>query len=110
MFAKSQLALAREITKLHEEILRGDAAAVRSQLETRAPVKGEITLVIGKRETAADGVPVRTAFESYVGQGLSRMDAIKAVARDRGVSKREIYSELEEDEERTQPLTVTTYR
>ena len=43
-----------------------------------------------------DDRPVREVFEEYVSQGLSRMDAIKAVARDRGVAKREIYSALED--------------
>ena len=44
----------------------------------------------------ADERPVAEAFDEYIAQGLSRMDAIKAVAKDRGVSKRVIYSSLEE--------------
>jgi 16S rRNA (cytidine1402-2'-O)-methyltransferase len=88
--------VARELTKLHEEFLRGAASEIRATLAARASVKGEITLLIGKATVAtADQTPLADAVESCVGQGLSRMDAIKAVAHRRGLSKREVYKELE---------------
>jgi 16S rRNA (cytidine1402-2'-O)-methyltransferase len=84
--------VARELTKLHEEFLRGSAGEVRAVLALRPAIKGEITLVIGKRETqASDATPVEEAVEACMRAGLSRMDAMKEVARRRGVSKREIY-------------------
>jgi 16S rRNA (cytidine1402-2'-O)-methyltransferase len=88
--------VARELTKLHEEFLRGTPSEIRATLAARASVKGEITLLIGKgAAVAVDETPLGDAVETYVGQGLSRMDAIKAVAHRRGLSKREVYKEIE---------------
>ena len=84
--------VARELTKLHEEFLRGTAAEVRAELASRPSVKGEITLLIGKTdEVQADDTPVEEAVRSAEQQGLPRMEAIKQVARQRGLSKREVY-------------------
>jgi 16S rRNA (cytidine1402-2'-O)-methyltransferase len=85
--------VARELTKIHEEFLRGTAAEIRAALAARASVKGEITLLIGKAESAAvaDDTPLEEAVRVAEAQGLSRMDAIKRVAKDRGLSKREVY-------------------
>ena len=87
--------VARELTKLHEEFLRGTPAEVRSELASRDSVKGEITLLVGKAlAPAADDTPLAEAVEALVGQGVARMDAIKQVARRRGLSKREVYASL----------------
>jgi 16S rRNA (cytidine1402-2'-O)-methyltransferase len=84
--------VARELTKLHEEFLRGSAGEVRAVLASRPAIKGEITLVIGKGETQAnDATPIEEAVDACMRAGLSRMDAMKEVARRRGLSKREIY-------------------
>jgi 16S rRNA (cytidine1402-2'-O)-methyltransferase len=85
--------VARELTKIHEEFLRGTVAEIRSTLAARPSVKGEITLLIGKAESAgvADDTPLEEAVRAAEVQGLSRMDAIKRVAKDRGLSKREVY-------------------
>src|SRR5579864_8007994 len=84
--------VARELTKLHEEFLRGSAGEVRAVLASRPAIKGEITLVIGKGETQAnDATPIEEAVDACMRAGMSRMDAMKEVARRRGVSKREIY-------------------
>ena len=97
VYADREIVLTRELTKVHEEFLRGTALALFRNLQARDSIKGEITLVIGKPVARPpDDRPVREVFEEYVSQGLSRMDAIKAVARDRGVAKREIYSALED--------------
>jgi 16S rRNA (cytidine1402-2'-O)-methyltransferase len=87
--------LARELTKLHEEFLRGTPAEVRDQLLARDAIKGEITLLIGKATApAAEDTPVTEAVEALVRGGTPRMDAIKQVARRRGLSKRQVYGEL----------------
>jgi 16S rRNA (cytidine1402-2'-O)-methyltransferase len=87
--------VARELTKVHEEFLRGTPAEVRAQLRSRDAVKGEITLLIGKAAApAADGTPLAEAVEALMRAGASRMDAIKQVARRRGLSKREVYDRL----------------
>jgi 16S rRNA (cytidine1402-2'-O)-methyltransferase len=84
--------VARELTKLHEEFLRGTAAEVRAKLASRPSVKGEITLLIGKTdEVQADDTPLEDAVRAAERQGLPRMEAIKQVARQRGLSKREVY-------------------
>jgi 16S rRNA (cytidine1402-2'-O)-methyltransferase len=84
--------VARELTKLHEEFLRGTAADVRAELASRPSVKGEITLLIGKTDQVqADDTPLKEAVRAAEQQGLPRMDAIKHVAKQRGLSKREVY-------------------
>jgi 16S rRNA (cytidine1402-2'-O)-methyltransferase len=89
--------LAREMTKLHEEYVRGAASEIANLLASRPAIKGEMTIVIGKASAGeTETRSARELLEEYLAQGLSRMDAIKQVARARGVPKREIYSELEE--------------
>ncbi len=89
------LVLARELTKLHEEFARGTAAELR---RAHIPLKGEFTLLIGKAaETEIqDERTIPEAVEAFVRVGLSRMEAMKAVARERGVSKRDVYREMEQ--------------
>jgi 16S rRNA (cytidine1402-2'-O)-methyltransferase len=85
--------MARELTKLHEEFLRGTASEIRAQLAARPSVKGEITLLIGKgepRATNAD-LSVEEAVRAAEAEGLARMDAIKRVAKERGLAKRDVY-------------------
>jgi 16S rRNA (cytidine1402-2'-O)-methyltransferase len=90
--------LARELTKLHEEFLRGSAAELHKTLAARPTIKGEFTILLGKPiqpETPADARPVTEAVAALEKEGLSRMDAIKRVARDRGLPKRDVYKEVE---------------
>lgn len=87
--------VARELTKLHEEFVRGTAAEVRAELAARNAVKGEITLLIGKAiEPEPDTTPIEDAVADLVRAGTPRMDAIKQVARNRGLSKRDVYEQL----------------
>ena len=87
--------VARELTKIHEEFLRGTAAEIRVQLEAREAVKGEITLLIGKAAAPPpDDRPLDEAVRALMGNGTPRMDAIKQVARSRGLSKRQVYESL----------------
>jgi 16S rRNA (cytidine1402-2'-O)-methyltransferase len=86
------VAVARELTKIHEEFLRGTAAEIRATLGARPSVKGEFTVLIGKAETVAvDQTPIEDAVRAAEREGLSRMDAIKRVARERGLGKRDVY-------------------
>jgi len=90
-----QVVVARELTKVHEEFIRGTAGEVRAQLAGRADLKGEITLLIGKAtEPPVDATPVEEAVADLVRAGTPRMDAIKQVARKRGLSKREVYERV----------------
>jgi 16S rRNA (cytidine1402-2'-O)-methyltransferase len=85
--------VARELTKIHEEFLRGTASEIRAALAARPSVKGEITLLIGKAEEVigAGDTPLEDAVREAEQRGLSRMDAIKQVAKSRGLSKRDVY-------------------
>ncbi len=87
--------VARELTKIHEEFVRGSAAEVRAELAARETIKGEITLLIGKAaEPPPDTTPLDEAVADLVRAGTPRMDAIKQVARKRGLSKRDVYERL----------------
>lgn len=87
--------VARELTKLHEEFLRGTAAEIRATLGARPSVKGEFTVLIGKAAEGAaaaeQGVPIAEAVKAAENEGLSHMDAIKRVAKERGMGKRDVY-------------------
>jgi 16S rRNA (cytidine1402-2'-O)-methyltransferase len=87
--------LARELTKLHQEFLRGTAREIAEVLAARPTVKGEITLLVGRATAAVvDETPVEDAVAACIEEGMSRMDAIKTVARRRGLSKRELYKQI----------------
>ncbi len=86
------IVLAREMTKLHEEFLRGTPAELEQALQSRPAIKGEITLVVqGARPAGADDAPLPEAVEALISGGMPRMEAIKSVARARGLPKREVY-------------------
>ncbi len=90
------IVLTRELTKMHEEFLRGTAAEVLERLRERPSIKGEMTLVIGKPVAAiASGISIPDAVNALIAGGMPRMDAMKTVARERGLSKREVYAALE---------------
>jgi 16S rRNA (cytidine1402-2'-O)-methyltransferase len=94
--------VARELTKVHEEFLRGTAAEIRATLEARPAVKGEITLLIaaapnGPASDTDDDTPIAQAVGNYIAEGMSRMDAIKTVARLRGLSKHAVYEAVEKE-------------
>lgn len=91
------LVLARELTKLHEEFLRGTAAEIQKTLAARTSIRGEMTLVIAKREGPAEfhGTPAE-AVRALEQAGVPRMDAIKQVARERGLAKRGVYRDVED--------------
>jgi 16S rRNA (cytidine1402-2'-O)-methyltransferase len=95
--------IAREVTKLHEEFLRGGASQVLENLKSREAVKGEITLLIGKAESDARvetdalvRLSVRRRVEQIMAEEkVDEKAALKKVAKERGVSKSEAYRELQ---------------
>ena len=96
------IVIAREVTKLHEEFLRGRASEVLETLKSRARVKGEITLLIGKAEEAElpAARPSRVSIRERIEQILAEEKgdekaALKRVAKERGISKSEAYRELQ---------------
>lgn len=94
------LAVARELTKVHEEFLRGKASEVLAQLKSREAVKGELTVVAGPPETSASppagkakGSVTREMKKLMSSSNLSEREALKRLARSRGVSKSALYRE-----------------
>jgi len=94
--------LARELTKLHEEFLRGSAAQVLDTLKHRDAVKGEITLLIGKAEPellsqqAPRMTVSRRVQEIMAQENVDEKAALKKIAKERGISKSEAYRELQQ--------------
>ena len=87
--ADRPVSISRELTKLHEETVRG----VLGEIEVGAP-RGEYVIVLGGRrapDTPADEATVRAMLESELAAGASRRDAASAVARRLGVSRRSAY-------------------
>ena len=94
--ADRQIALARELTKIHEEFLAGTAGEIQGQLRARNGIKGELTVMIGKGTAPqVDQRPIGEAVADLVAGGMPRMDAYKQVARERGLSKRDVYRQCE---------------
>jgi 16S rRNA (cytidine1402-2'-O)-methyltransferase len=90
--------VAREITKIHEEFLRGTLAELRDAAKQRAP-RGEITLLIGAavegEPQVAQAVSLRKRVEQLETEnGLDRKAALKQAAKERGLGKREAYKQL----------------
>jgi len=91
--------VAREVTKIHEEFLRGRASEVLEILKSRDAVKGEITLLIGKAEgnvgmAVVGRQTVRRRVEQLMAdEKIDEKAALKKVAKERGVSKSEAYRE-----------------
>jgi 16S rRNA (cytidine1402-2'-O)-methyltransferase len=95
------IVIAREVTKLHEEFMRGTAAHVLAEAESRGEIKGEITLLIAHAEPGEAPAPVNksnireklaTLMQS---EALDEKTALKRIAKEMGVSKSEAYRELQ---------------
>lgn len=99
-----KITLCRELTKIHEEAVPTTIQRAIDFYKETDP-RGEYVLVIAgadrkalqkEREDAFRALPLSEHMARYIGQGMSEKDAMKAVAKDRGVSKRDIYRELKE--------------
>jgi 16S rRNA (cytidine1402-2'-O)-methyltransferase len=104
VFGPRNAALARELTKIHEEFMRGTLAEMLHALQTHA-IKGEIVLIIeGQSEKPIGEVPAHQSIrellaEKMATEKMDRMSALKAVARALGISKSEAYRRLQAEEE-----------
>ena len=91
-----QVAVCRELTKLHEEVIRGTAAGVAAELAGRQ-VKGEITVVVGPPEAAEVEGASREAIDSVrelVAAGAKPRAAAKVIAKLTGARANDLYSAL----------------
>jgi 16S rRNA (cytidine1402-2'-O)-methyltransferase len=99
-----RIVVARELTKLHEEFLRGTVAEIRVEMAGRDRVRGEIVLLLALSEVADEVAAVASIADEVArliaAEGLSEMAALKRVAKDRGLGKSEAYRELQREQGR----------
>jgi 16S rRNA (cytidine1402-2'-O)-methyltransferase len=99
MGGQRHVVIAREVSKLHEEFLRGQAAEVLETLKAGGDIKGEITLLVGKMEAtdqkaSPSRISIRERVEQIVGEEkLDEKAALKKVAKEMGISKSAAYRE-----------------
>jgi 16S rRNA (cytidine1402-2'-O)-methyltransferase len=89
------IAVCRELTKVHEEVVRGDAASVAAHFAAAQP-RGEIVLVIGAAAaTSSDLTAAADSLAALVEAGAKPRPAAKVVAELTGVSANKLYEELQ---------------
>jgi len=93
--AERPAAVARELTKLHEEVQRGSLGDLAAAIEAK-PIKGEVVIVVtGATEEASAGVSLkvgRARVERLVAEGVKRSAAARLVAEETGLPRRELFS------------------
>ncbi len=91
-----QITIARELTKIHEEIFRGSIKEAKDKYERENP-KGEFVLILeGGQSIEVDpyeNISIKEHIKSYMEEGLSKRDAVKKVAEIRGIPKNLVYKE-----------------
>jgi 16S rRNA (cytidine1402-2'-O)-methyltransferase len=100
--------LAREITKVHEEWQRGSLAEIQESVASRERILGEITIVVDRGTVSAPPHPGPDSIQEHLEQvisasGESSKDALKEVARQRGITRREAYRLLLEEKTGRRP-------
>jgi 16S rRNA (cytidine1402-2'-O)-methyltransferase len=106
ILGEREIVIAREVTKVHEEFVRGTIGTAIEYLKKK-PVKGEITVLIGPRASAEanDAAPPAASIVSEIQAVMTNRDvderaALKIVARARGVSKSDAYRLLQAEKNR----------
>jgi len=106
--AECRIVIARELTKIHEEFLRGTVADIRRELAGREQVRGEITVLIDAqpRVGTQTQAPAQERIADQVARlqaeaGIDEKEALKRLARERGVSKSDVYRELQRERARS---------
>jgi 16S rRNA (cytidine1402-2'-O)-methyltransferase len=101
-----RVVVARELTKVHEEFLRGTAGEIRSELAGRDRIRGEITLLVEAPAAAqADSTAIHETLTGSLARlqaesGIDEKEALKRLARERGVAKSDLYRELQRERAR----------
>ena len=91
-----KVTLAREITKIHEEFIRGNIDEIIQKAEN---LKGEIVLIIEgnkevEEEKSLNNLTIEEHYKFYEKKGLSKKDIIKKVAKDRNMNKNDVYQQF----------------
>jgi 16S rRNA (cytidine1402-2'-O)-methyltransferase len=94
-------AMARELTKLHEEIVRGPLTELAEQISERELLKGEVVLLVGPPHWGRNAAPapiepvdasvVRARVAELMSEGTARTAAVKQVAKETGMSRQDVY-------------------
>ena len=98
IFGDRKISIGRELTKIHEEFIRGNISTVLNNIEAR----GEMVIIVEGAEKSEEILEIEKRNEMtleehysfYEKQGLEKKDIIKKIAKDRGVNKNEIYKEF----------------
>lgn len=98
-FGERQVVLAREITKIHEEFIRGNLSEV---IEVVDELKGEMVIIVEGRETGRESdidlTEINALINQQIKQGISASEAIKNLSKQTGLSKNEIYESYHKKE------------
>ncbi len=92
VFGNRSISIAREISKIHEEIYRGELKDVIGEL-SKSEIRGEFVVVVSGNEekTNYDNISIEEHVKMYIDEGLDEKEALKKVAKDRNKSKSDIY-------------------
>ncbi len=101
-----KITLARELTKLHEDIFRTTLSEAIAYFETAAPRGEYVIIVAGAEETVASeedewwcGIGIIEHIEEYISRGMTSKDAIKEVAKERSLPRRDVYNEYHQEKD-----------
>ena len=99
VFGNRRISLAREISKLYEEIFRGTISDIVEQI---TDLKGELVLIVEGNNEIIDfsSVSIEEHIKLYLDDGLNEKEAMKKVAKERNVSKSIIYKEYKTGSEK----------
>ncbi len=93
VFQDRKAALVKEITKMHEEVVRGGLRDIREALENKK-IAGEYVIVVEGRQKRLEHPPIEEAVaevRALMKKGTGRKEAVKTVAKSYGLSKKELY-------------------
>lgn len=92
VFGNRRICLAREITKKFEEYIRGNILDILKITD----LKGEMVIVVSgsSKEEVIFDLPIKEQFKVYVKEGLTDMEAIKRITKERGLKKQDVYREV----------------
>lgn len=107
VFGERKMVVCRELTKRYEEFIRGDISEIIEWCDT-ANIKGEFCLIVeGANESFVDeegnwweNLSIEEHVAHYMNEGISSKEAIKKVAKDRQMAKRDVYSAYHQTNER----------
>ena len=94
IFGDRYISISREISKLHESVFVGK---ISEALNSSDMMKGEFVIVVSakdKKEVYDDSLSIVDTVNMYIRSGLSSMDAIKRVAKERNIPKNTVYMEF----------------